>query len=382
MRFTVKQSDLQDALDKLSKVVDKRANQPILENVLIETGPESVFLTGTDYELALRAKVPATVSRHGAFTFNADRLKKIIGKFKKQKDATVSFEQDGLELAECGADYSLKTYWLPELWCRVSIGKNKFRLAGMPAEEFPPFPNTEGATVRVDGQLWGSMAKVRYAVSTDATRYVLNGALVKIDGPKHTLVATDGHQLARVSFLNGNEGLKATVVLPRLFCAYAPGWFKDGEAWLTIGENHSALWSENLEFVCRNIDGQFPDYERVTPYRSDSPVMVEKTALLHALDVVSLMASDRSKMVVFRSDNGGLSLSSEDVEIGAAESTIETLSESDSVEFGINAKYLVSALKEIESESVLISSDDPLSPIRLEGVEGGGFVSVIMPMRV
>lgn len=355
-------------LSRVHGVADVRAAQPILANVLLEASDGSLDLTATDYEIAIKVSYEAQVIQTGQLTLSARRLYDIVRELP---------DEDVHIIAE------------KEHWASLKCGRASFRLAGLPPEEFPPLPpfEEEKAVTLPPDAVAEMVAKTLYAVSTDATRYVLNGVLLGLKDKTIEMVATDGHRLAQIVREGGSSvGEPVQVVIPRKALHELTRILEPGAESLQIilQDSHVVFLLPRTVLIGRLIEGQFPNHEQVIPKPSGSPMTVNRQDIIQSLKRVSLMASDKSKMVKLSLASGNLTLASEDTEIGAAEEELAAEYSGEELTVGFNARYLLDAFNAMETDEVAIDISDPLAPGLLEpvGPPEAGYRCVIMPMRL
>ena len=358
---------LLDGVAKANKVTDSKAPQPILANVLIETtSPDRLTITATDFETAIETSIETQSRLRVRFTVNAKRLTQVLKKLPKDADLTLT--------------HNKKTEWLT-----LSTGSIEYRLATMPAEEFPPFPILKGQTFKVTPELFEGMGNVLGCVSTDEARYILNGVHLVFEDEGVEIVATDGHQLAHYEYRNGDSPIKPVkVTIPRKAVHTALSVFKGRNTWIVFGEDHVLFWSNGLSLIARTMEGRFPDYKQIMPKRISGKFVTDRKGFIEAIEGVAIMASDRSRAVTFEPQNGSVVVSAEDTELGSAKGTVEATTNGEAIKFMANAGYVLGALKTIETDDVSVDIEDPLSPIVVKPVGNGedALTMVIMPMRM
>lgn len=374
----VNQKDLLGAMKKLQKVADPKAHQPILANVVIEAQSQNrVAMRATDLDVTAEITIDGACEGASSFTVNSKRLTALLRKLPKGSEITMGNGSDGE-------------------WATFEVGSTEYQVASLPVEEFPPFPVIEGPTFKVCDKFWEGVAKTIHATSTDETRYILNGIKVEVDGEMVKLIATDGHQLAKYEYRNGESINPIETILPRKGIHTAHAWFKGKEAWLTLGDNHGAFWSADCSMIIRNIEGQFPNYEQIVEERNDV-FTVDADALKTAIEGVAIMASDKTKGVLFEADMGRpynplthalalpyqdqhIVLRTEDTEIGSAQGKVAAEINHD-FKIYLNSGYVLNALKAADSERVAITFHDHLAPIQIRPTDNDNFLAVVMPMR-
>jgi DNA polymerase-3 subunit beta len=366
MEIRLKREILHKGLSKVQGVADVRAAQPILANVLLEASGDKLELTATDYEIAVKVSDEAQVIQTGTLALNARRLHDVVRELPDDEVHLVAEK---------------------EHWASLSCGRASFRLAGLPPEEFPPLPDfdREKAIKVPPDAIREMVAKTLYAVSTDTTRYVLNGVLFSMEDKNLEMVATDGHRLAQI-FRDGSQpvGEPQKVVIPRKALHELTRLLEPGADSLEVvlQDTHVVFLLPGTVLIGRLIEGQFPNHDQVIPKPSGKTMTVNRSELIQSLKRVSLMASDKSKMVKFALAPSSLTLTSEDTEIGAAREEISASYDGEEMDTGFNARYLVEALSAMETEEVAVDLSDSLAPGLFEPVDGGLYKCVVMPMRL
>jgi DNA polymerase-3 subunit beta len=341
---------------------------PILANVLIDAKKGSIHVTATDLEVGVRGQVEGDVAKEGTVTVNAKKLYEIIREVSQEQVQLKRLEND---------------------WVEIRSGKSVFKIVGMDAREFPQFPDFEGkglsttpaATVRE------MIERTIFAVSTDETRYSLNGVFIEqADAGKIRMVATDGHRLAFEEKTVGSLGLSKGVILPRKGLSELKKLLEsgdDGTVSLGFKENMGLVIKDKVELFMRLIDGDFPDYTKVIPTGNPNIAKLDHDELLQALRRVSILSSERYKGIKMEFTDGRVSISANNPDIGEAVEEIEADYKGKGLSIGFNARYLIDVLGVLTGEGEIdIELKDELSPsiIRKSGIEG--YLYVLMPMRL
>jgi DNA polymerase-3 subunit beta len=366
MEIRLPRETLYKGLSRVHGVADVRAAQPILANVLLEASEGTLDFTATDFEIAIKASCDAQVIQTGSLALSARRLYDIVRELPEEEVHLIAEK---------------------EHWASLQCGRASFRLAGLPPEEFPPLPSfdPEQAVKLPPESVREMVAKTLYAVSTDTTRYVLNGVLLNLQDKTIEMVATDGHRLAQI-LRDGDEPVSepVQVVIPRKALHEMTRILEPETESLEIilQETHVVFLLPRTVLIGRLIEGQFPSHEQVVPKPSGSPMTVKRQEAIQSLKRVSLMASDKSKMVKLALAPGSLTLASEDTEIGTAQEELAAEYSGEELAAGFNARYLLDALSAMETEEVTIDISDPLAPGLFEPVDGGRYKCVVMPMRL
>ena len=372
MKFSIEKAVLNKAVSQAQSVVERRNTIPILANVLIEATPEGVSFRATDLDTEVVDSAPATVERPGATTVSAALLNDIARKLPDGALVNISVDGEAARLT-------------------VQAGRANFVLATLPREDFPIMASTEyaanfSAPAPVLRRLFD---KSRFAISTEETRYYLNGVYMHVaDGESgRTLrcVATDGHRLARVDapLPEGAEAMPG-VIVPRKTVAELKKLLDDDEAVIavSVGETKIRFATPTITLTSKVIDGTFPDYTRVIPRGNTRRLEVDAADFARAVDRVATVSSERSRAVKLALDEDRLVLSVNAPDAGAADEELAVAYADEPLEIGFNAKYLQEIAAQIDRENAvfLFNGSGDAALIREGGDESA--VYVVMPMRV
>lgn len=371
MEFQISVEELSKALYRAQGIVEKKSTMPILSSVLIEARqtPEGgrITVSAYDLEVGVSGEHPAEVLREGAIALQAKSLYEIVRALP-----------ENVVVLKKGANNRVE----------ITSGTAEFRIVGQAPEEFPALPKVEAIPfVAVDaGMLLEMIEKTQFAISTDETRYNLNGVFFDPAEDKARMVATDGHRLSSVERpLAGNFSLKRGVIVPRkglmeLRRLLAEDTASPGE--LGFNESSGVFRRQGLVMVMRLVDGQFPDYKQVIPAESDRPVSLPRARYLEMLRRVSLISADRTSAVKLEISAGRLRLTSQNPDLGEAREDLVIDFQGEPIKVGFNARYLMDVLGAMESDVVQLDIADELSPGVLRPAGDGSYVNVIMPMRI
>jgi DNA polymerase-3 subunit beta len=371
MQFTIAKEELLRGLARAQSVIEKKSTLPILSNILMDAAGDAVTLVATDLEVGVRSSCEASVETKGSITVNAKKLFEIC----RELDS---------ELIRFKA--------LPNDWVEISSGAFSSRLVGLSADDFPVLPSTEAdVKFTINGALLGAMIdKTQFAISTNETRYYLNGVYFvtgEVEGKKALrMVATDGHRLS----LFGKElpeGMEVEidgVIIPRKGVAEIRKLTAeaDGDVSVGIKERTIIVKRSDVELIVRLIDGEYPEYDQVIPKNNDKIATCRSDTLVHALRRVAVMATELNKGVRVAIKRGALELSCNNPNLGAAEETLEAQYDGPPLEIGFNARYLLDVLDVVDSEDVILEFSDALSPCVVRMPSDPGFLAVVMPMRL
>ena len=368
MELTVKKGDFLHELQLCQGIVERKNTIPILGNVLLETGDGHVRLLSTDLEVGLRSRCPASVARAGSVTVPAKKLFEIV---RALPDTEIR-----IEAGAAGA---------------VNVSAERFdsRMQTLPREDFPTVPDAggDGAETVAREPLRSMVTKTQFAITGEDTRYFLNGALFVLKPGTMSLIATDGHRLAKAvaERAGGGGGEEVQAILPRktlgeLSRLLAGG---EGEVRYTRGESHLFFEIDGRQLVSRMIDAQFPAYERVIPTGNDKAVEFERDRLAGAIRRVALLSSERSQAVKFQLAKASAEVASSSPELGEAREELPVDYDGADLEICFNAQYVLEFLAVADTDSVTLELKDERSQaVMYPSGEKAAYTYVIMPMRV
>jgi DNA polymerase-3 subunit beta len=372
MKLTIERAALLKALNHVQSVVERRNTIPILSNVKIEGKGGKVALNATDMDLDIIEAVGAEVSRPGATTAPAHTLYEIVRKLP---------EGSQVELDVAGKEGQLT----------LRSGRSKFALPVLPVEDFPVMSGGDlPFTFTVSGNdLKALIDRTRFAISSEETRYYLNGIYLhaaKSEGvPVLRAVATDGHRLARVEvpLPEGASGMPG-VIVPRKTVVELRKLLDEGgdEVTISLSETKIRFAFDDAAMTSKLIDGTFPDYERVIPADNDKVLEVDCKLFSQAVDRVSAISTERSRAIKLSVAKGALTLSASSPESGSATEELEASYQAGPIEIGFNSRYLLDILQQIEGDAARFAMADAASPTIVREVADGGALYVLMPMRV
>jgi DNA polymerase-3 subunit beta len=353
-------------------VVERRNTIPILSNVMIEAAKGRLKLTATDLDIEIVETLAADVLRNGAATAPAHMLYDIVRKLPE--GAQVQAE---LLTAEGGR-------------LAVSAGSIRFELACLPKEDFPQM--TAGALpfrFRLQTEdLKKLIAKTRFAISTEETRFYLNGIYVHAhkEGKREMrAVATDGHRLARFQMeLPEGAGEMPGIIVPRKTVIELQRLLDDVEGAIEVSLSDTKIQfaTDGIELTSKLIDGTFPDYQRVIPTSNDKVLKLDAREFAQAVDRVSTISADKTRAVKLGVARDKLTLSVINPDSGTATEEVGASYSASALEIGFNARYLLDITGQIEGKEVRFLLSDAGSPTLIEDAEDQGTLYVLMPMRV
>jgi DNA polymerase-3 subunit beta len=370
MKATIERATLLKGLGHVHSVVERRNTIPILSNVLIEAGEEGALrLMATDLDLQINETVEADISEPGATTVPAHTLFDIVRKLP-----------EGSQVELIAAEGRMQ----------VNAGRARFTLSTLPRDDFPVIAEGDlptsfelpAATLR---QI---IDKTRFAISTEETRYYLNGIYFHVSDeaqPVLKAAATDGHRLARVTVPrpDGAQGMPG-VIIPRKCVAELRKLLDevDGTVQASLSESKIRFGLGNAVLTSKLIDGTFPDYSRVIPTANDKLLKLDPRSLEEGVDRVSTIASERTRAVKLSLDRDRVTLSVTSPENGTASEEVSADYGADGLEIGFNARYLLDILGQIEGDTMEVHLADAAAPTLLRENDKAPALYVLMPMRV
>ena len=372
MRVTIERAALLKSLNHIQSVVERRNTIPILSNVLAHAENDGLKLTATDLDIEIVETVPAEVSQGGSTTAPAHMMYDIVRKLP-----------DGAQLEiEQGPD---------EGRLLVYAGRSQFALQALPAEDFPDLTAGEMTHRFAIGaaELKMLIEKTRFAISTEETRYYLNGIYLhecEQDGiAMLRAVATDGHRLAQVQFPlpDGAKGMPG-VIVPRKTVLELHKLVEDEENAVDVALSQSKIQFSFGAAVLTSklIDGTFPDYERVIPKENDKTMEVDSKLFAQAVDRVSTISSEKGRAVKLNIDGDRVTLSVNNPDSGSATEELAVGYEADALEIGFNARYLLDITGQLQGANARFLLADSGSPTIVRDSEDDSALYVLMPMRV
>jgi DNA polymerase-3 subunit beta len=372
MKLSLERNALLRAMSRAQSVVERRNTIPILGNVLIEAEGDGVSFRATDLDIEVIDRAKATVARAGATTVPAHTLHEIVRKLPD--GATVELHDDGL----AGR-------------LEVRAGRSHFSLATLPREDFPIMASAEYQTnfACPAPLLRRLFDKAKFAISTEETRYYLNGVYLHAakgaDGPALRCVATDGHRLARIdaALPAGAEDVPG-VIVPRKTVGELRKLLDDDDAQIavSVSETKIRFATPEVTLTSKVIDGTFPDYARVIPLTNTKRLEVDAAEFAKAVDRVATVSSERSRAVKMAIEDDRLVLSVNAPDSGAADEELSVAYADERLEIGFNAKYLLEIAGQVDRENAVFLFNSAGDPTLMREGNDESAVYVVMPMRV
>jgi len=372
MKLSIERGTLLKAVAQAQSVVERRNTIPILANVLIEAEGDMVQFRATDLDIEVVDKATAQVERAGATTVSAVMLHEIVRKLPDGALVTLSDDAAAGRLS-------------------VQAGRSHFNLATLPKEDFPVMASAEYASnfSAQAAMLRRLFDKSKFAISTEETRYYLNGVYLHVaegdGGTALRCVATDGHRLARIDAdLPEGAADMPGVIVPRKTVGELRKLLEDDDMQIavSVSETKIRFATPDITLTSKVIDGTFPDYTRVIPQGNTRRLEVDATEFAHAVDRVATVSSERSRAVKLALDEDRLVLSVNAPDSGAAEEELAVGYGDEPLEIGFNAKYLVEIASQVDRENAVFLFNSSGDPTLMREGDDTSAIYVVMPMRV
>ena len=372
MRVILERSNLLKSLNHVHRVVERRNTIPILSNVLLNADGASLEMKATDLDLEVTEATPANVEQGGATTVPAHLLYDIVRKLTEGSEVMLKTDESGGSMS-------------------VVSGRSNFKLQCLPQSDFPQLSAGSFSHIfRLDSTaLKALIENTQFAISTEETRYYLNGIFMHTHEEGGSLqmraVATDGHRLARaeIDAPAGSEGMPG-IIIPRKTVSELQKLVDDPDVAVTIelSDTKIRFTIGSVVLTSKLIDGTFPDYERVIPSGNDKKLVVDRQSFAAAVDRVSTISSERGRAVKMSIAEGQVTLTVNNPDSGSATEEVAAEYSSDPIDIGFNAKYLLDVAAQLTGSEARFMLADAGSPTLIQDAADERTLYVLMPMRV
>ncbi len=368
MNLTIAKEQILNGLQAVQNVVSARTTLPILSNVLMSVAGEKIEFTATDLDVTVACSVEAKVKKGGAVTVP---VKKLFGNVRELNGNEIDIEVDEKNI------------------CSIRCGASFYKIHGLAADEFPPLPKfkDEKKVTLPQETVKAMLCKTSFAISTDESRYVLNGIYISLKDHKMTVVATDGRRLALVDEeVDIAEKSEGEFIIPAKAVNELNRLLQDtGEIVVKFGENQAsfALKDEkgfSVLVVTKLIEGNYPNHRQVIPSEVKERVPLAREEFLHALRRAEIMTSEKANSVKLAFGKNNLAITANSPEVGEARESLAVNYKGKDVAIAFNPKYLIDPLNALTEDEVFFELTDELSPGVLK--INGPFLYVVMPMRL
>ena len=368
MRLTISREKLQEGLTAVGASIPSKTTLPVLANILIETTDRGIRFSGTDLDIAVSTEVSADVEIAGAVTVPAKKLTEIA---RELLPAPVKIAATG------------------EQRITIECGRSRFRLLGIPRDEFPSFPTvrfTDGWRIK-SGDLQKLISHTAFAVSTEESRPILNGVLWELRPDHMRMVATNGHRLAKMEqpLTAGAAASSDLIVPPKALEQVRRLYPAEEDLEIARGDNHLGFRSPVTAVYTRLIEGPYPNYEQVIPRDNDRVAVIDKAALAGALRRMAIVASDQTHRIRMSLNAASVKFSVQTPDLGEAQDELPIRYTGDPLDIGFNAAYLLEILRYMPTEDVKLTFKAPerAATIEPEGwSDPAKYLCLVMPLRL
>lgn len=365
MELTITKDSLLDGIQVVQNAVSQKSSLPILSNVLVETEGGNLKLTATDLDIGISASIPVSVEQAGAITIPAKKFFDIVKALPDGSDITLSMKKNN--------------------FVNIKSGKAQFKIIGLPKEEFPQLPvfkDKDSVTVE-QPELKEMLTLTDFAISKDDTRYVLNGILFIVKGDSITAVATDGRRLATMTKRMDKKTLvDRTVIIPTKTVQEVKRMLlDDGEVQIKFSDNQVLFSFSNCIIISRLIEGDYPNYKKVIPEKSQKEVKVSRDEFLSAARRASIFTDQDSMAIRFSIKKKKMTISKNTPYLGEAKEEIDVdYSGTSDIEIGFNPRYLIDVLKCLDDDDIILEVNDASKPGVIR--KGEEYTYVVLPMQL
>jgi DNA polymerase-3 subunit beta len=368
MNLTISKEQIINGLQAVQNVVSTRTTLPILSNVLLRAEGDKLQFTATDLDVTITCGVEAKVKKAGASTVP---VKKLFGIVRELTNVDIDLQVDEKNV------------------CSIQSGSSFYKIHGLSADEFPPPPQfkEDKRAVLPQETVRAMMKKTSFAISTDESRYVLNGIFLNLKDHKMTMVATDGRRLALVDEeVDVTESSQGEFIIPAKAVNELNRLFQEkGEVEIRFCENQASFnlkddKGSSILIVTKLIEGNYPNYRQVIPGETKERVGLQREEFLHALRRAEIMTSEKSNSVKLSFGKNKLEITANSPEVGEAKETMAINYKGPEMAIAFNPKYMIDPLNALTNDEVFLELIDELSPGVLK--INGPFLYVVMPMRL
>ena len=367
MKLIVEKNSFFKSLSHVQNIVEKKNTLPILSNILLEVKGSSLTLSATDMDISIKDKLNCNVIEEGSTTVSAQTLYDIIRKLP-----------DSTEIEIISNDGKIMT---------LRANKSKFSLGCLPKDDFPVIEIGDlDNELKIESQNFLKLIdKTRFAISNEETRYFLNGIYLHNEKNILSVVATDGHRLAKLNYdFKENKNDIPAVIIPKKTINELYKLLSDYEGSITINLNSNKIvfFVGDSILISKLIDGNFPDYRRVIPSDNNNILKINRQSFSFAVDRVSTITTDKSPVIKFKLMRNIINMSSVNSENGTATEDIACKYDGNEIEIGFNSKYILEMINNLEDEEISLNFKDASSPVTANEEINPDLIYVLMPMRV
>lgn len=366
MRLTISREKLQEALTAVVAAVPTKTTLPVLGNLLLETTDRGLRISGTDLDIGVSTEIVADVENQGGITVPAKKLSEIV---RELPSAPVRLTASG------------------EQRIGVECGRSRFKLLGLPRDEFPSFPLVDFKNSwRVkSGDLQKLISHTAFAASTEESRPILNGVLWELKEKNSRMVATNGHRLSKMELAHEGSMSGEFIIPPKALEQVRRLFPADEELDVAKGENHLAFRSPFTSIFTRLIEGPYPNYDQVIPRDNNRIAIIDKQAFQSALKRMAVVASDQTHRVKLSFNAALLKLSVVTPDLGEGQDEIAIRYEGDPMDIGFNGMYLLEILRYMPTEEIRFAFREAERATTIEPEswdDVAKYLCLVMPLRL
>ncbi len=367
MNISIERDAFLAAIDDVRGVVEARTTIPILSNVMLTFGAGSLAIVATNLDIEAKTSSACESVSSGSLTLPATMLADIVKRFAKGSIVHMEALDNGARV-------------------QIKCGRAKFHIGALPSDDFPEMKNADHATsFEMDGSVLAkALQKTKFAISTEETRYYLNGTFAHVVAGKLVFVSTDGHRLCKFSVPapDGSDNI-APVIIPSKACIEIEKLAAKAKSVSVSIAPSVVIVSDGVTTIrTKTIDGSFPDYARVIPQNNGSMAVVDRVDWSGASSRVATVASERGRGVRCFFAAGRLDLSVSSPDGGEGFDSVDAEYDGAEIQIGFNARYLAEVLGAFDGDKVSIALADGQSPAILTSSANPEMTIVVMPMRV
>jgi len=362
MKIQITKESLLNAIQTVQNIVSPRATLPILSNILIETQGSSLKLVATDLDVGISCEIPVNLQEEGSITLPAKKFSDIIK-----------------ELPDGNVVVVVKKNNLVDIECE----KCRFKLMGLPKDEFPKFPEfKDKESLQIEQSTLKEMLSLTsFAVSHEETRYILNGILVEIKENNLKLVATDGRRLAMAERkLSATSKKEFSCIIPiKAVNELNRNLKDDGKVSITLGTNQILFDIEGVLIVSRLIEGTFPNYKQVIPEEVEKKIKLSRDGFLAAIRRANLLSTPDFQAIKLEVFKNKMVVSKSTPDVGESREELDIEYQGKELIVGFNPHYLIDVLKNLTEEFLFFELSDADKP---GVIRTSGYLYLVLPMRL
>lgn len=365
MDFVITKDALVEGIQIVQNAVSQKSSLPILSNVLVETEGSYIKMTATDLDIGICATIPASVETAGAITVPARKFFDIIKALPDDSQVSLTMKKNN--------------------FINIKSGKAQFKIIGLPKEEFPQLPvfkDKDSITI-AQKDLKDMINLTDFATSKDDTRYVLNGTYMTVKGDDIVVVATDGRRLATIEKKLEKKTLvdRAVIIPTKTIQEVKRMLLDEGEVQIKFSDNQVLFSFPGCFVISRLIEGEYPNYKKVIPEKSQKEITVDRNEFLNATKRASIFTDQDSMAIRFSIKKKKMTISKNTPYLGEAREEIDIdFSGPADLDIGFNPRYLIDVLKSLDQDTITLEVNDPNKPGVIR--RGDEYTYVVLPMQL